>query len=397
MEGVLVGQAGGDAHFRVVLLEELDEAGNGDGRHFRVKALFVAGGGIGAVGEADAALADGRRVERGGFQRQARRVIDNFAVQTAHDACDGNRLVAVADHQRVRVDGALHLVQRLEREALREAADADLLHLAAVEGVHRLPHFQHQIVRQVGKEVDVAHTAVVQADTHRHRADVAVDVLHPQAGVALAQRVFNLHVDGGQIVVRRQIRHGQGFQRTAGQGGEFARHAVVPPQVGTVRQGLVVHLEDDVVNGVERLQIRAAGNILRDDHDAGIVVADADFLLRAAHAVGRVPGELARADGDVAQLRAHLRERGFHAQLHVRRAADHVGQLPVARVHLQQVQLVGFGVILYADDLRGDNAGQIRALVENFILNFRRGQGELANQRHFVKTRQVNEVGNPVH
>ena len=171
----------------------------------------------------------------------------------------------------------------------------------------------------------------------------------------------------------------------------------MPPQVGTVRQGLVVHLEDNVVNGVERLQIRAAGNILREDHDAGIVVADADFLLRAAHAVGRVPGELARTDGDVAQLRAHLRERGFHAQLHVRRAADHVGQLPVARVHLQQVQLVGFGVILYADDLRGDNAGQIRALVENFILNFRRGQGELANQRHFVKTRQVNEVGNPVH
>ena len=58
---------------------------------------------------------------------------------------------------------------------------------------------------------------------------------------------------------------------------------------------------------------------------------------------------------------------------------------------------MGFGVILYADDLRGDNAGQIRALVENLILNFRRGQGELANQRHFVKARQVNEVGNPVH
>ena len=108
----------------------------------------------------------------------------------------------------------------------------------------------------------------------------------------------------------------------------------MPPKVGAVRQGLVIHLEHDVVDLVCRFQIRAVGKIVGDVHNAGVVVADAQLLFRAAHAVGGVPRELARCNGNIADLRAHLGKRGLHPDTHVRRAADHVGQSAVARIHL---------------------------------------------------------------
>ena len=73
--------------------------------------------------------------------------------------------------------------------------------------MHRLPHFKHQIVGQVSKEVNRAHTAVVQANPHIHGAYIRVNVLHLQAGVPLAKRVLDFHIDFRQVVIRVQI-HG---------------------------------------------------------------------------------------------------------------------------------------------------------------------------------------------
>ena len=77
------------------------------------------------------------------------------------------------------------------------------------------------------------------------------------------------------------------------------------PEVGAVGEGLVVHLKNDVIYRVQLLDIGAVGNVVGDIHDAGVIVAYADLSLAA----------------------------------HVGSAAYNVGQLVLAGIHLEQVQL----------------------------------------------------------
>jgi hypothetical protein len=164
-----------------------------------VEGLFVAHGGVGAQAEARGGLAHADSVEVRGLEQQAVGVVLDLGVEAAHDAGDGDRLALGADHQRVFVDVALHAVQRLELERLVEALDLDRVDLRAVERVHRLAELEHQVVRQVGQQVDGAHAAVEQADAHIDRADLLRDVAHLEAGVAVAElAVDDVDVDAAR-------------------------------------------------------------------------------------------------------------------------------------------------------------------------------------------------------
>ena len=155
--------------------------------------------------QTDGGFADGNRVKGGGFKRQGGGVFDDFGVETAHNPGDCHRRVAVANHQGVFVDMAFHAVERLELKRFLEALNPQFFHFARVERVHRLPHFEHQVVGKVRKEVNRAHTAVIKADTHIHGAYRRVDVFHLQAGIALAKRVFDFHIHFRQCVVSVEI------------------------------------------------------------------------------------------------------------------------------------------------------------------------------------------------
>ena len=145
--GVFIRQGRDDARVLIGICKQLHEPRDGGNGHFGVKAFFIAHGRICAVRQTYRRFAHGDRVERGGFQRKRRGVLHDLAVKPAHDARDRHRRVAVADHQRVFIDRALHAVERLERERLKKALDAQLFDLARVERMHRLPHFEHQVVR----------------------------------------------------------------------------------------------------------------------------------------------------------------------------------------------------------------------------------------------------------
>ena len=67
--------------------------------------------------------------------------------------------------------------------------------------MHGLAHFQHQVVGQVGQQVNGPAAAVKQADAHVYGAYLFGDVAHLQAGVAQAElRVLNLNRDRVQPV-----------------------------------------------------------------------------------------------------------------------------------------------------------------------------------------------------
>ena len=76
-----------------------------------------------------------------------------------------------------------------------------------------------------------------------------------------------------------------GFSARPVSAGELARDAVVAPQVGAVRQGLVVHLKDDVADRVRLGDRRAQRQVVGDLPQAAVVGADAELLFGAAHAV----------------------------------------------------------------------------------------------------------------
>ena len=49
----------------------------------------------------------------------------------------------------------------------------------------RLTDFEHNVVGDIGEEVNRAHTAVIETNLHCHGADIHGDVLHFEAGVSV--------------------------------------------------------------------------------------------------------------------------------------------------------------------------------------------------------------------
>ena len=392
MIGVLVGQRGNDLNAAVVLLQKIEETRDRRDGHFGVKALFVAHGSVGTMRQTDGGFADGSCVKGRGLQRQGGGILDDLGIETAHDTGDRHRGVVVADHEGVLVDLSVNAVKGFEHKGLIEALDTDLADLARIEGVHGLSHFEHEVVSEVGKEIDASQAAVEQADAHVDRADGALDVLDLQAGIALAQRILDLHVDLLQLVVGFQIGGIQRLERSAGQCGKLARDTVMTPEIGAVGEGLVVDLKDDVVDLVDILQIGAVGNVVGDLHDAGVVVADADLRFGAAHAVGHEAGKRSGRDLDLADLGADLGKGGFHADAHVGSAADNVGQLRFTGVHLQKMELFGIGMRLDGLDLGDDDAADIGTLEEDLVLDLGGRERKFVNIVYLVQTGEIHVV-----
>ena len=292
------------------------------------------------MSQTDCRLADRSRVEGRGLEGQGGGILYDFGIQTAHDTGDRDGSIIIADHQGVLVDVSLNTVEGLENEGLLKALDADLADLARIEGVHGLTHLEHEVVCEVGEEVDTAHSAVEKTNPHVDGADAARDVLNLQAGITLTERILDFEVDLLKLVVSLKIGGIERLELSACESGELARYTVVPPEVGTVGKRLVVNLKDDIVNLVNVLDIGAVGHVVGDFHDAGMVVADSDFGLGAAHSVGHKARERTRCDLDLAELCADLGESGFHADAYIRRAAYYIGQLGLARVDLEKMELL---------------------------------------------------------
>ena len=151
------------------------------------------------------------------------------------------------------------------------------------------------------------------------------------------------------------------------------------------------------LDGEYFLDVLAVGKGSVQVHNAGIVLADAQLLLRAAHAAGHKACQRAGRNGDIAQPGAHLGKGGLHAHTDIGRAAHHIHQLSLADIHLQQVQLLGIGMVFDALDLGNHHAVQIAALIEDLILHLGSGQRELMDQFIKIQAGKIHEVPDPVH
>ena len=136
--------------------------------------------------------------------------------------------------------------------------------------------------------------------------------------------------------------------------GQVAGHVEVVHRLGCETEGLAVRL--------------AERGALGKDHDAGVVVAEAQLARRAQHAVALDPEDrLGLDDSPIGHRRAGCCQWNDVACLHVERATPHVSLASVAGIDVDTVDLRCIGVPLGAHDPRRDDAGDGRADVDDLF------------------------------
>ena len=153
----------------------------------------------------------------------------------------------------------------------------------------------------------------------------------------------------------------------------LARHTAVGQRVPAVRGD--VDLEDRlvqmqqvhrVVARLERLVFVRREAVVAQQDDTVVVVAEPEFALGGAHAVGHVPVGLARFDAEITgQHSSRQRDDDLLAGSHIRRAADNAAR------HL--VAVLVNGIVLLADV----HMAPVDGLA--VLLRFRRGIHHIAD------------------
>ena len=375
--------------------EQIQIAQSGRHGQLRIEHLLIAHTGIGTKPDTDGGFAGGNAVEVGRFQKQTCCGILYFGIQAAHNAGNGHRLIVRADHQRFAVDLTLDFIKGSEGKLIFKAADIYFLHHRIVEGVHGLTQFQHDVVGQVGQEVDGTQAAIEQTDSHIHRRDLAGNSGYDSGSVAIATLVLNFYIHFGQVFNALGIENRHGAQRTIRNSGEFTGDAVVTPQVGTVGKRFVIDFKYNIINGKQILNVYAQRGIGVQFHDAVMVGRDAQFFFRAAHTAGLKPCNLSLYNIHTAGLTAFGGKGDDHALTDIGRTA-HAVHHRFAGIDFEQVQFFGVGMILDAFNASRHDTLHVSAHHKD-ILHLGGGEGKALDQCGFVESRKINKVFNPIH
>ncbi len=324
------------------------------------------------------------RPEVGALEQDPLRRGPDLARPAAHHAGEGDRPVAVGDDQVVRIERAVHAVEREELLARARAPhhDAPPAHEIEIERVHRVPELEQD---QVGDVDDVGDGADAQAlepvaDPRRrgrdgHVGDDRRAVVRAALGVLdgdAHQLGHRARRDAGRRV-RLRRRERQLVERR-----RLAREPHVSERVGPVRRE--VDVEDPVVRRRQRLDERRARlrRPRREDEDARVARVRVDRLgrllgagrepeleLGAEHPLARDAADLARRERhpERRQYRPDRRQRDLPARLgHVGRAADDALQHARAAIDGHQPELRAGRMRLDGPHLRDDH-GLARAVL----------------------------------
>ncbi len=109
------------------------------------------------------------------------------------------------------------------------------------------PSSEHRVVGQVDQQVVGPLAQGVQpALDHQRRGDGGRHAELDAAVTRAALGIIDRERIGRQLVEPGQVDHRQRTQRAAEDGRQLAGEAVMPPEVGPMRQALVVDLDDHV-------------------------------------------------------------------------------------------------------------------------------------------------------
>ena len=111
------------------------------------------------------------------------------------------------------------------------------------------------------------------------------------------------------------------------------------PEVGAVGERFIIDLKNDIVYRIDALEVGAVGGVGVKIHDAGVVVAQTQLLLGAAHTLGLKARDRCDLYLAAADSAARKRKGDLHADPDIRGAADDIADL-AADIDLEQVELL---------------------------------------------------------
>ncbi len=294
------------------------------------------------------------------FDDHVGRARPDLGGRAAHHPADADRPLGVGDDDRLGMQLAIHVVQRLEALAGPCATHDDPAAVdgGGIEGMDRLPELDHHVVAGVDDVRDrpLAGREQAHLDVVRRRADR--DSRHPATDEARAQ-VRILDLDRETVADRRtrldDVR-GREAERRAGQHGDLARQPDDRERVAAVR------LDVDVEHGVavQRGQFGPERRARRQDQDPVGVDGQPQLVAGAQHPVADDAHLLGALDPTVAgQHRAGERDRDPLAGGDVRRPAHDLERLPCPDGHGREREPIGARVLLDRQQLADDDVAPV--------------------------------------
>ena len=347
--------------------------------HARVKALFKAAGSLGTHTERLCGDADGRAMEVRGFENDSLGVVHNLGVCAAHNACNSDRLVVVADGEHLVAQVMIYAVKGLDGLTVAGAADNDAAvgQALVVESVHRLTVLEHNVVGNINDVIDWTDAAGVQTLAHPRRGRLDLDILDNAGGVARAQ-VGVLDLDGHilvDVVAHALYLRGLDAERTVEGSRSLAGQTDHAQAVRAVGRNLKIG--NPVVQTEHLLDVLANRGAGRQEQDAVLAriryaaVGQTQLLERAHHAVGRHAAQLALGDLHAARqgglVQADRADLANGRRRYIGCAGDDLHRLLLADIELADLQMVGIRVIDNLEDLAGHNVVDLRAEVVNLL------------------------------
>ena len=236
----------GHLHLRVQLLEILHGERKGLIASFRVDGLLISCGSLRAVIVAQRRPADACRVEVRHLQDDPLRIGKDGILRSAHHAGQGHRAFGIGDHQIVRAQIDLLIVQKNQLFALFCLSYHDVVRdVVRVKGMGGISRRQHHIVCDVNQRVDGTHAYLPDPALHPVRGRLYLHPGHFHADISAASvRGCDLHMKIRLHIGAEGLDPGQ---RQIVQGSQLSRDPVMSPQIGAVRHGLVIDLKQHIV------------------------------------------------------------------------------------------------------------------------------------------------------
>ena len=234
--------------------------------------------GLGVHSQGLARSADRERVPPGGFEGDRTGLVRDLAGGTAHDSGQGQRSLRPRHDPDAAGQDAPHAVQRGQAITLARPAHDELAlrHAGEVEGMGRMSHLHHHVVREVDHVVDRAHADGFQpvADPGRRRPEP--------------------HVQDARAESRAEVGGLDGHVESLGRGRPRLREG----EVGRP-QGYAVENRYLSGHAVDVHAVHAVGGDVEVEHGFG---APALQALEGEADEGEVLSELARLRRDVDEL-----------------------------------------------------------------------------------------------
>ena len=312
-----------------------------------------------------------------GLENDGLGVVHNLGVCAAHNACNSNRLVVVADGKHLVAQVVIYAVQSLDGLTVAGTADnnAAIGQALVVERMHRLAVLEHNIVGDINDVVDRANAAGVQTLAHPRRRRLDLDILDNAGGVARAQvGVLDGHILV-DVVAHALYLRSLDAERTVEGSRSLAGQTDHAQAVRAVGRNLKIG--NPVVQTKYLLDVLANRGAGRQEQDAVLAriryaaVGQTQLLERAHHAVGRHAAQLALGDLHAARqgglVQADRADLANGRRRYIGCAGDDLHRLLLADIELADLQMVGVRVIDNLEDLAGHNVVDLRAEVVNLL------------------------------